>query len=127
MTTIAELQALPAGPFNGTGIAGIVITNGIPSYFRLLGSNLGRIKNFTWIPKNPASVLFETRKVILLNDTEGTCMVRVINNYLDINDRGGRLCFALDDGTTLTIPVKTFGPVSTGPLWQAPTQGLITG
>jgi hypothetical protein len=33
----------------------------------------------------------------------------------------------LIDRTTLTVPVKTFGPVSLGPLWQAPGQGLITG
>jgi len=127
MTTIAEIQALPTSPYNGTGVAGIVITNGVPSYFRILGAGLDQITNFTWLPKNPASLIFETRKIILLNNTEGTFMVRVLNNYLDINDRGGRLCFTLSDGTTLTAPVKTYGPVSLGPLWTAPTQGLITG
>jgi hypothetical protein len=127
MTTIAEVQALPASPYNGTGIAGIVITSGIPSYFRILGADLDQIVDFTWLPRNPASVVFETRKIILLNSTEGTFMVRVLNNYLDINDRGGRLCFTLSDETTLTVPVKTYGPASTGPLWTAPSQGLITG
>ena len=127
MTTITEIQALPAGPYNGTGVAGIVITSGVPTYFRLRGVDLDHIVKFTWFPKNSASVEFETRQLILVSKTEGTIMVRVTNNYLDINDRGGKLCFTLIDRTTLTVPVKTFGPVSLGPLWQAPGQGLITG
>lgn len=127
MTTIAEIQALPGSPYNGTGIVGIVITSGVPSYFRIVGADLDQITHFTWLPKNPASVVFETRQLILLSNTEGTFMVRILNNYLDTNDRGGKLCFTLTDGTTLTAPVKTYGRVSLGPLWTSPEQGLITG
>ena len=127
MTTITDIQALPAGPYNGTGVASIVITSGVPSYFRIIGVDLEKISKFTWLPKHPASVMFDIREVILLNSTEGTFMVRVLNNYLNIDDRGGYLCFTLSDNTTIPYPVKTYGPVSTAPLWTAPGQGLITG
>jgi len=127
MTTIASIQALPTSPFEGSGIVGIVITSGIPSYFKLTGSDLNRITSFNWYPKNPASVKFEVRQLILVDNTQGTFMVRVIDNLLDTNDRGGRISFQIDDGSTFSAPVMTYGPVSVGPLWTAPGQGLITG
>jgi len=127
MTTIARIQALPTSPFEGSGMVGIVITSGIPSYFKLIGSELNRITSFNWYPKHPASVQFEIRQLILVDNTQGTFMVRVTDNFLDIRDRGGRISFQLDDGTTMSAPVTTYGPVSVGPLWTAPGQGLITG
>ena len=127
MTTITAIQALPSSPFEGTGIVGVVITSGIPSFFRLTGVNLDGITSVRWFPKNPVSVQFEMRELVLVDDTEGTFMVRVTNNFLDIRDRAGIISFALDDGTTLSAPVRTYGPLSVGPLWQAPGQGLITG
>ena len=127
MTTITAIQALPSSPFEGTGIVGVVITSGIPSFFRLTGVNLDGITSVRWFPKNPGSVQFEMRELVLVDDTEGTFMVRVTNNFLDIRDRAGIISFALDDGTTLSAPVRTYGPLSVGPLWQAPGQGLITG
>jgi hypothetical protein len=57
----------------------------------------------------------------------GTFMVMVTDNFLYDDDRAGHISFRLDDGTTLTAPVKTYGRVSVGPLWQSPEQGLITG
>jgi len=108
-------------------MVGIVITSGIPSYFKLIGSELNRITSFNWYPKHPASVQFEIRQLILVDNTQGTFMVRVTDNFLDIRDRGGRISFQLDDGTTMSAPVTTYGPVSVGPLWTAPGQGLITG
>lgn len=127
MTTIASVQALPSSPYEGSGIAGIVITSGVPSYFKLEGSNLNRIVSVNWFPRNPSSVLFEMRQLILVDNTIGTFMVRVLDNYLSTTDRGGKIAFRLDDGTALYVPVKTYGPVSVGPLWTAPGQGLITG
>ena len=127
MTTITAIQALPSSPFEGTGIVGVVITSGIPSFFRLTGVNLDGITSVRWFPKNPGSVQFEMRELVLVDGTEGTFMVRVTNNFLDIRDRAGIISFSLDDGTTLSAPVRTYGPVSVGPLWQAPGQGLITG
>lgn len=127
MTTIANIQALPTSPFEGTGVIGIVITSGIPSYFKLTGSALNRIVSLNWYPKNMSSVEFEVRQLILIDNTQGTFMIRVTDNLLDTSDRGGRISFQLDDGTTISAPVTTYGPVSVGPLWQAPTTGLITG
>jgi hypothetical protein len=127
MTTIASIQALPYSPYNGTGIVGIVITSGVPSYFKIVGSDLADIVSFNWYPKNPGSVLFDTRQLILVDNTEGTIMVRVIDNYLDDRDRGGKLGFRLSDGNMMSFEVKTYGRVSVAPLWQAPEQGLITG
>lgn len=127
MTVISRIQALPSSPYEGSGLVGIVITSGVPSYFRLLGTDLDRIVSINWYPKNPASLLFKMRELILLNPEEGTFMVQVLDNYLNINDRGGFLSFRLDDGTTMSAPVKTYGPMSVGPLWTAPDQGLITG
>jgi len=127
MTTIANIEALPSSPFQGSGLVGIVITNGVPCYFRLTGTDLNRIVSINWYPKNPASLVFQMRQLILVDNSEGTFMVQVMDNYLDTNDRGGRLSFRLDDGTTLSAPVKTYGRVSVGPMWQAPDQGLITG
>lgn len=127
MTTIAKIQALPTSPFEGSGLVGVVITSGVPSYFNLAGSGLNRIVSVNWYPKNPASVIFEMRQLILLDNTQGTFMIRVTDNLLDTTDRAGRISFQLDDGTTLSAPVITYGPVSVGPLWTAPGQGLITG
>lgn len=127
MTVISRIQALPSSPYEGSGLVGIVITSGVPSYFRLLGTDLDRIVSVSWYPKNPASVLWKMRELILLSPEEGTFMVQVLDNYLNINDRGGFLSFRLDDGTTMSAPVKTYGPMSVGPLWTAPDQGLITG
>jgi len=127
MTTITAIQALPSSPYEGSGLVGIVITSGIPSYFRLAGVGLDGITSIRWFPKNPGSVQFEMRELILVDDTIGTFMVRVTDNFLDTRDRAGIISFALIDGTTLSAPVITYGPVSVGPLWQAPGQGLITG
>lgn len=127
MTAIASIDALPGGPYNGTGTVGIVITSGIPSYFKVTGADLSDITSVNWYPANPGSVLFQTRELILLDNETGTFMIMVTNNYLNNCDRGGHISFRLTDGTTLTAPVKTYGPVSVGPLWTAPEQGLITG
>ena len=127
MTTITAIQALPSSPYEGSGLVAVVITSGIPSYFRLEGIGLDGITSVRWFPKNPGSVQFEMRQLILVDDTVGTFMVRVTDNYLDTTDRAGIISFAFDDGTTFSAPVKTDGPVSVGPLWQAPGQGLITG
>ena len=127
MTIITNIQALPTSPFEGTGTVGIVITSGVPSYFKLSGVDLNRIVSVRWFPQNPNSVIFEMRQLILVDNTIGTFMVRVLDNLLDITDRGGRVSFAIDDGTTLSAPVRTYGPVSVMPLWSAPDQGLITG
>lgn len=127
MTTIAEILALPGSPYNGTEFVGIVITNGCPSYFKVTGSDLDRIISVDWYPENPASVKFTKRNMILIDDTLGTFMVMVTDNYFYDYNRGGHISFRLDNGTVITRPVITYGRVSVGPLWQAPDQGLITG
>ena len=127
MTSISQVLALPTSPFEGSGLAAIVITSGVPSYFKIVGSELNRIISFNWYPKNPASVMFEIRKLILIDNTEGTFMIRVTDNFLDIDDRAGRISFQLDDGSTLSVPVITYGPVSVAPLWTSPQTGLNTG
>jgi hypothetical protein len=125
--TIASITSLPSGPYNGSNIVGVIITSGVPSYFKIQGSNLDRITSVNWYPRNAASVLQESRNIILVDNTIGTFMIRVLDNYLDISDRGGHISFRLDDGTTLQAPVKTYGPISLMPLWSAPGAGLITG
>lgn len=89
--------------------------------------DLDRIIDVNWYPKRLTSVKFKMRGIILLDNTLGTFMIQVTNNYYYNYDRGGHVCFRLDDNTTLALPVKTYGRVSVGPLWQAPEQGLITG
>lgn len=127
MTTIASIQPLPCSPYDGSGLVGVVITSGVPSYIQITGSNLDQIVDIRWYPKNPASVVFEMRQLVLVNNTTGTFMIRVTDNLLDTEDRGGRISFRLANGTTLSAPVITYGPVSVGPLWTSPEQGLITG
>lgn len=127
MTTIVNIQALPTSPYEGTGLVAVVITSGVPSYFRLTGVDLNRIVSVRWFPKHPGTLLFETRQLILVDNTEGTFMIKVLDNYLDTNNRAGRIVFTLDDETTLSAPVITYGPVSVGPLWTSPNAGLITG
>ena len=124
---ITSIQGLPTSPYNNTGFIGIVITNGVPSYFRVSGVTLNKIVSVHWYPKNPSSVQFITRQMILVDDTEGTFMIQVTDNFLDINDRSGNICFRLDDNTTLSYPVKTYGPASAGRLWRPSSEGLITG
>lgn len=142
MTTITSINGLPCRPCScqpccttipcptcqgGTGFVCIVITSGVPSYFKVEGIDLHRIIDVDWYPKHLSSVKFKDRGMILLNDQLGTFMIQVTNNYYYNYDRGGNVVFRLDDDTTLALPAKTYGPVSIGPLWQAPEQGLITG
>lgn len=127
MTTIVSVNALPTSPYEGSGLVAVVITSNIPSYFKVIGSDLDRIVSVRWFPENPASVLFEMRQFIPVESTYGTFMIKVTDNYLNITDRAGRVSFTIDDGTTLSFPVITYGPVSAGPLWSAPSSGLITG
>lgn len=126
-TTIASILSLPGGPYNGSEFVGIAITSGVSSYFKIIGTDLDQITSVRWYPKNPDSLLFTTRQVILLDDETGTFMIQVLNNYLDNSDRAGKVSFHLNNNSILSYPVKTYGPVSLGPLWQAPGQGLITG
>lgn len=126
-TTITSIFALPTSPFQGSGLVGIVITPGVPSYFKLEGTRLDKITNVTWYPLKPGSVEFETRQIILVDMTVGTFMIRVTNNFLSTIDRAGRVSFRLDTGETIAFPVKTYGPVSYQPLWQSPYEGLNTG
>lgn len=126
-TTIDSIVSLPSGPYNGTPYVGIVITSGISSFFKITGANLDKIVSVAWYPSNPASVLQDSRNIILVDNTLGTFMIRVIDNYLDITDRGGYIGFRLDNGTTLSAPVKTYGRLSLMPLWQSPNSGLNTG
>ncbi len=127
MTTITQILALPTSPFQGSGLVGIVITSNVPSYFKVTGVGLDKIIDVNWYPKNPASVLFEMRQLILVDATVGTFMVRVLDNMLSTVDRAGRISFRLDTGDTITFPVKTYGPVSYQPLWTSPYEGLNTG
>jgi hypothetical protein len=126
-TTIDNIQTLPGSPYNGSGLVGIVITNGIPTFFKVTGSNLDRIVSVNWYPEHAATVQFKKRDMILVDNTTGTFMIMVTDNYLYDTDRGGHISFRLDDGTTLTSPVKTFGRISVSPLWTSPDQGLNTG
>ena len=127
MPIITQIQALPTSPFEGTGYVGIVITSNVPSYFKVIGIDLDRIVSIRWYPENPSSVMFETRQFIPVDNTLGTFMIRVTDNFLNIIDRAGMIVITFDDDTTFSAPVKTYGPVSCGPLWNAPNSGLITG
>jgi hypothetical protein len=125
--SIASIQSLPPGPFDNTGTAGIRITNGVTTYFKITGANLNRIVSVNWYPQNPATVLQKSRNMILIDNTQGTFAITVLENYLSCKDRGGYISFGLDDGTTMVAPVKTYGRLSMMPIWQAPDSGLITG
>ena len=125
--TIASIRSLPGSPYYAPDIVNILITNGANNFFEIIGSNLNRIVSVKWLPKNSGSVLQESRNIILIDDTHGTFMIRILNNYLDITDRAGHISFTLDDQTTLAAPVRTFGPPSFTPLWQNPNAGLSTG
>lgn len=125
MTTITCIDALPFSPYNGCGKAGIIITAGCPTYFRIVGAGLDGITHFDWYPKNLGTVEFKTRQLILVNDTLGTCMVMVTDNFYSTTNRAGHLSFRLIDGNVLTYPVITYGQL--GQLWRSPSQGLITG
>lgn len=125
-TVITGVNGLPSSPYNGSNLVGIAITSGIPSFFQVTGSNLDKIVSVNWYPENPASLEFKTRQIILVDNTSGTFMIQVTNNFLDTTDRGGRISFRLDDGSTLRFPVKTYGPVSIGPLWLNPYDGINT-
>jgi len=123
--TITCVESLPFGPYNGSGKAGIIITNGCPSYFKVTGVNLDLIIDFDWYPRNPGTIEFKTRGMILVDNCLGTCMVMVIDNQYSTVDRGGHLSFRLIDDTVITVPVVTYGQL--GHLWTSPYQGIDTG
>lgn len=127
MTSITSIKALPTGPFEGTGIIGIVITSNVPSYFKIEGSGLDNIEKITWYPAAPSSVEFISRELILVNSTSGTFMIKVTDNFLSNADRGGNISIRLKSGDTHTFPVRTYGPVSYQALWTNPQSGLNTG
>lgn len=127
MTTVSSVDLLPSNPYAGTQLVSVIITTGVPSYFKVTGTNLDGIVSVNWIPKYSSSVEFVVRQLILVDNTLGTFMIKVTNNFLDTNDRKGNIIFRRLDGTTISFPVITFGPVSATPLWTSPNQGLITG
>lgn len=127
MTIITQINALPSSPYAGTGLVAVVITSGVPSYFQVIGTELRNIKSVVWYPDNPTSVEFTMRQMILVDDTMGTFMIQVVDNFLSTDDRGGKISFQMFSGLTLSFPVVTYGPVSKGPLWQSPNAGLSTG
>jgi hypothetical protein len=127
MTTIIGIDLLPTNPFAGSSLVALIITSSVPSYYRIRGIDLHEIVQVDWYPENPTTVEFQTRQVVLIDNTEGTFMIRVTDNFLDITDRKGKLSFRLQNGTTLAFPVQTVGPVDVGRLWQSPYEGLITG
>lgn len=126
-TTIKSIDLLPTNPYANTQLVSVIITTGVPSYFKVTGTNLDGIISVNWLPKYASSVEFTMRQMILVDKKLGTFMIMVTNNYLDDTDRKGNVIFRLVDGTTMSFPVTTFGPVSATPLWTAPTQGFITG
>lgn len=126
-TTIVSCETLPFSPYAGSGLVGIVITSGVPTFFKLVGANLDQIVSVNWYPEHAGSVQFKMRQLILVDNTMGTFMVQVTNNLLNDCDRGGHISFRINDGTTQVLPVKTFGKVSLVPLWQSPEAGLNTG
>lgn len=127
MTIITGIRPLVICPTLNNDSVPVLITNGIPSCFEFFGQGLDRILSVDWFPRNPGSVKFQIRKPILIDQTRGTFIIEVIDNYLDSIDRKGRLAFTLVDRSVITFPVNTYGPVSATPLWTAPNQGLITG
>lgn len=127
MTTITSIQPLPLGPSSNDGTVNIVITPNVPSYFKVSGTELNKIRNITWYPRIAGSVEFVVRDFVLSNSsTEGTFMIKVINNFLSAVDRAGTLSIRLDDGDTISFPVLTYGPVSHTRLWLGPYEGLDT-
>lgn len=127
MPTIASIISLPSSPLQDTGTVGIIITSGVPSFFEIRGSDLDQIAHVDWYPINPASLSFLVRQVILVDNTTGTFMIQITDNYLNTNDRGGKVSFTFTDGSTIAFPARTYGRVSAGSLWTSPNQGLITG
>lgn len=126
-TTVSGVWSLPGSPYNGTGVVGVLITNGVPSYFSVIGANLNQITQVVWYPKSPTSLKWTMRPLILVDNTQATFGITVTENYLNNCDRAGYIAFILDDGTNITFPVITYGPLAVGPLWQAPGSGLSTG
>lgn len=129
MTIIANIISMPAPaitPHDPLQV-NITITNGVYSYFKLIGSGLEDIVLIDWYPVNPSSVLFELRPLVLVDENTGTFFIRIIDNFLDSTNREGQISFRLTDGSTLSVPVATYGPVSTGALWTSPYVGINTG
>jgi hypothetical protein len=124
---IVSITGLPYSPFNGSDKVGIVITSGVPTFFKIVGINLDEIISVNWYPQDPGSVNFSVRPLILVDATQGTFMIKVTNNYLSDHDRKGVLSFQLTDMTTRSYPVETYGRLSAMPIWRAPSEGLITG
>lgn len=126
MTVIASINPM-FGRFPPSNTVPVIITSGVPSNYELTGSALDQIESVNWYPANPGTVKFRVRNLVLVDHTRGTFIIEVIDNYLDTSDRKGRIGFTLVNGSSISYPVQTIGPVSAMPLWIAPAQGLITG
>lgn len=127
MTTILSVDLLPQNPFAGSGVVAIFVTNSVPSYFRVTGIDLKNIVQVDWYPIVRNSIEFETRQMIFVDNMTATFMIKVIDNFLDVTDRGGKISFRINDGSSISFPVKTVGPAVLGRLWQSPNEGLIIG
>lgn len=127
MPFITSIKALPCSPYDDSDLVGIVITSGIPSYFKVVGTDLDQIESVTWYPKSPNSVEFRIRQLALVDPTQGTFMIQIINNQLNVTDRAGTVSFRAYDGSTISFKAITYGPVSIGTLWRPAQQGLTTG
>lgn len=124
---VTNIVTLPLDHFCHEGILALSITSGVTTHFLISGQGIASIKSVRWAPVDFSSVLFSVTPYQPLNSQSGIFSINILNNFLDISDRGGYVTVKLMDGTKFSKPVRTFGPPSTGPLWQSPYSGLKTG
>ena len=127
MATVHAIRTLPVDHLSETGRVGIVITNGVTTYFSVTGEQLDQVASIKWHPMDVSTVDFDSRPMALIDQFMGTFSIRIINNHLNISDRGGWIVVKLMDGSRYKWPVMTYGPPASGPLWQSPQCGLKTG
>jgi hypothetical protein len=127
MFEIHNIATLPGNyPIGIKGVP-ILITSGVTTYYRIIGANLEEIQSVEWYPKQPSSLMFSVRQLILVSSSEATFSITVKDNFLDASDRQGVINFLHKDGQSITYTAFTVGPVSASPLWQSPQSGLATG
>ena len=128
MAYITDITSMVPHQFVPEHNVSVLITNGITTHLMVSGDLTGvTVTSIKWYPADATSVLFAIKAFTQIDNTSGVFAIEILNNHLDITDRGGHVTIKLSDGSKFTKSVSTYGPPATGPLWQFPYCGLQTG
>ena len=110
---ISNVTRTPASPIEGCGFVGVSVSAGSTNYYSVVGTNLHNIVRVSWAPRNPSLIRFQ---MIPLFVYDGNILAKfgiaILENYSEMENRGGYISFQRYDDTMIQWPVVSYGNVN---------------